>query len=202
MTTDPQPAALKTEPAPNPIWTRLSVVWLVPLLALAITLGIAWKTYADRGMLIEIDFADATGIVPGETTLKFREVDVGKVESVGFSPDLTSVRVGVRVNKDVAQYIDDEARFWVVRPEVTTQGISRLDTVLSGAFITLAIVMGEFTMAALLNRPAFGPFMQLLGANRAYEPPALAVIAFAITWGCMGLIQLVTRFSKHERAKV
>ncbi|MDM7933284.1 ABC transporter permease [Tabrizicola sp.] len=73
--------------------------------------------------------------------------------------------------------------------------------VLSGAFLTLAIVLGEFTMAALLNRPAFGPFMQLLGANRAYEPPALAVIAFAITWGCMGLMQLVTRLSKHERAK-
>ena len=77
-----------------------------------------------------------------------------------------------------------------------------LVAVLSGAFLTLAIVIGEFTMAALLNRPAFGPFMQLLGANRAYEPPALAVIAFAITWGCMGLIQLVTRFSKHERARV
>ncbi|MCU0827202.1 MAG: ABC transporter permease [Tabrizicola sp.] len=73
--------------------------------------------------------------------------------------------------------------------------------VLSGAFLTLAIVLGEFTMAALLNRPAFGPFMQLLGANRAYEPPALAVIAFAITWGCMGLMQLVSRLAKHERAK-
>jgi putative spermidine/putrescine transport system permease protein len=70
-----------------------------------------------------------------------------------------------------------------------------------GGLPDLAIVIGEFTMAALLNRPAFGPYMQLLGANRAYEPPALAVIAFAITWGCMGLIQLVTRFSKHERAK-
>jgi putative spermidine/putrescine transport system permease protein len=76
-----------------------------------------------------------------------------------------------------------------------------LVAVLSGAFLTFAIVIGEFTMAALLNRPAFGPYMQLLGANRAYEPPALAVIAFAITWGCMGLIQLVTRFSKHERAR-
>jgi putative spermidine/putrescine transport system permease protein len=76
-----------------------------------------------------------------------------------------------------------------------------LVAVLSGAFLTLAIVIGEFTMAALLNRPAFGPFMQLLGANRAYEPPALAVIAFAITWACMGLIQLVTRVSKHERAR-
>lgn len=76
-----------------------------------------------------------------------------------------------------------------------------LTGVLSGAFLTFAIVIGEFTMAALLNRPAFGPFMQVLGANRAYEPSALAVIAFAITWACMGLIQLVTRFTKHTRAQ-
>lgn len=75
-----------------------------------------------------------------------------------------------------------------------------LVAVLSGAFVTFAIVIGEFTMAALLNRPAFGPYLQLLGANRAYEPAALAVIAFAITWACMALIQLVTRFSKHTKA--
>jgi putative spermidine/putrescine transport system permease protein len=74
-----------------------------------------------------------------------------------------------------------------------------LIAVLSGAFLTFAIVIGEFTMAALLNRPAFGPYLQVLGANRAYEPAALAVIAFGITWACMGLIQLVTRFQKHTR---
>ena len=72
--------------------------------------------------------------------------------------------------------------------------------VLSGAFLTFAIVIGEFTLAALLNRPAFGPFMQLLGANRAYEPAALAVIAFGITWACMGLISLVTRLQKFTVA--
>jgi putative spermidine/putrescine transport system permease protein len=75
-----------------------------------------------------------------------------------------------------------------------------LVAVLSGAFVTFAIVIGEFTMAALLNRPAFGPYLQLLGANRAYEPAALAVISFGITWACMALIQLVTRFSKHTKA--
>ncbi|MEI4470482.1 ABC transporter permease [Frigidibacter sp. MR17.24] len=75
-----------------------------------------------------------------------------------------------------------------------------LVAVLSGAFVTFAIVLGEFTLAALLNRPAFGPYLQLMGANKAYEPFALAVIAFAITWICMGLIQLVTRFQKHVRA--
>lgn len=71
--------------------------------------------------------------------------------------------------------------------------------ILSGAFLTFAIVIGEFVLAALLNRPAFGPYLQVLGANRAYEPAALAVITFAITWACMGLIQLVTRFQKHTQ---
>lgn len=70
-----------------------------------------------------------------------------------------------------------------------------LVAVLSGAFLTFAIVIGEFTLAALLNRPAFGPYLQLIGANRAYEPAALAVIAFGITWACMALIQLVSRFA-------
>ena len=65
--------------------------------------------------------------------------------------------------------------------------------VLSGAFLTFAIVIGEFTFASLLNRPAFGPYLQLVGANRAYEPAALAIVAFAVTWACMGIIQVISR---------
>jgi putative spermidine/putrescine transport system permease protein len=73
-----------------------------------------------------------------------------------------------------------------------------LIAVLSGAFLTFAIVIGEFTMASLLNRPAFGPYLQNIGANRAYEPAALAIIAFAITWGCMSLIQILSRFAPRS----
>ncbi len=73
-----------------------------------------------------------------------------------------------------------------------------LVSVLSGAFLTFAIVIGEYVFAALLNVNSFGPYMVWMGGNRAYEPSALAVIAFAITWACMGLIQLVTRFSKFS----
>jgi len=69
----------------------------------------------------------------------------------------------------------------VVLPNIRT-------AVLSGAFLTAAIVLGEFTFASLLDRPAFGPYMQLLGANRAYEPAALSLVAFALTWGLMVLI--------------
>jgi putative spermidine/putrescine transport system permease protein len=56
----------------------------------------------------------------------------------------------------------------------------------SGAFLTLAIVIGEFTLASMLAWPAFGPYMSLLGQNRAYEPAALAIMSFALTWLTMG----------------
>lgn len=68
--------------------------------------------------------------------------------------------------------------------------------VMGGAFLTIAIVMGEFTIAALLNRPSFGPYLQLLGAKRAYEPAALSFLSFLLTWGCMGLLQ---RFGSGAR---
>jgi len=72
--------------------------------------------------------------------------------------------------------------------------------ILSGSFLTFAIVIGEFTMASLLNRPAFGPYLQLVGANRAYEPSALAIIAFFVTWACMGLIQVFGRGARGSSA--
>jgi putative spermidine/putrescine transport system permease protein len=73
--------------------------------------------------------------------------------------------------------------------------------VLSGAFLTFAIVIGEFVLASLLNRPAFGVYMQNIGANRAYEPSALAIISFALTWGAMGVIQLLDRFAPKTARK-
>ncbi|MEM9427165.1 MAG: MlaD family protein [Pseudomonadota bacterium] len=117
------------------ILERVSIVWLVPLAALAVSLWVAWQSYNDRGPLIEVEFEQATGIRQGETELKFRDVPVGLVEDVGFSDALETVRVSIRLDKDIADFVDDDAEFWIVQPEVTTQGVSGLDTVLSGVFI-------------------------------------------------------------------
>lgn len=64
---------------------------------------------------------------------------------------------------------------------------------LSGAFLTFAIVIGEFVLAAFLARPAFGPYMVLLGQNKAYEPAALAIISFALTWAAISLMYWLNR---------
>jgi putative spermidine/putrescine transport system permease protein len=66
-------------------------------------------------------------------------------------------------------------------------------SILSGVFLTFTIALGEFVLASLLGRPAFGPYLQLIGANRAYEPSALAIISFLITWAFVGLIQIFGR---------
>jgi putative spermidine/putrescine transport system permease protein len=67
---------------------------------------------------------------------------------------------------------------------------------LSGAFLSLAIVIGEYTMASYLARPAFGPYLQNLGANRAYEPAAVSLISFGLTWLAMIAISLFGRGSR------
>lgn len=74
--------------------------------------------------------------------------------------------------------------------------------VVSGAFLTLAIVMGEFTLASLLSWPAFGPYMSLLGQNRAYEPAALAIISFGLTWLSMGVILWLGRDRQGQQSQV
>ena len=85
--------------------------------------------------------------------------------------------------------------FRVVLPNLRT-------ALLSATFLTLAIVIGELTLAVLLAWPAFGPYMALMGRNRAYEPAALAIMSFALTWGSIGLIQALARTDRDKSAGV
>ncbi len=72
--------------------------------------------------------------------------------------------------------------------------------ILSGSFITFAIVMGELIIAQYLVKPAFAPWMAFLIQQKAYEPAALAIISFALTWACMGIIQFVGRGTQAQLA--
>ena len=104
-----RPASPVRKTAARAAQAGINVIWLVPIIALVVTLGIAWNAYASRGAVIRVEFADATGVTPGETALRFREITVGQVESVSFTADLARVVVEIRVDKDVASYIDSEA---------------------------------------------------------------------------------------------
>ena len=113
----------------------VSAVWLLPIVAVLIALAIAWQSWSERGVLIAVAFPDASGVTVGQTTLRYREVTIGVVEDVGFTSDLSRVNVYIRVNKDIAPYMDGDASFWIVQPEVTARGVEGLNTILSGTYI-------------------------------------------------------------------
>ncbi len=137
MTHDPsiQPASLDVRPVRRPIWQRVSLVWLVPVIALAVSLAVAYQNYANQGTLIEISFENASGVAADETVIKYRDVTIGRVEKVEFAEGLTDVLVYARIDNNVVPYMDDDASFWVVRPDVSVRGITGLDTVLGGVYI-------------------------------------------------------------------
>ena len=133
---DDLPAATVETPKRRAGLGRPSLVWLIPVLAVAISGFLIWQNYAERGALVEISFDNASGITAGETQLRYRDVAVGVVEEVSFTETLDSVIVSVRVTETVAPYIDDDATFYVVRPEISAQGVTGLETVLSGVYIS------------------------------------------------------------------
>jgi len=69
---------------------------------------------------------------------------------------------------------------------------------LSGLFLTFAIVMGEFTFASLLAWPAFGPYIEEIGSMRAYTPQAVSVMSFAVTWLSIAVIQWIGRDTRGQ----
>lgn len=130
-----EPTGVKVEKADTKAFHRVSMVWLIPLFALGVAIFVAWQSYSARGPVITLEFESGAGIAASETELRFRDVAVGIVEDVQFSDDLSGVLVTIRLNTEVAPFVDAGARFWVVRPELTPQGVTGLDTVLSGVFI-------------------------------------------------------------------
>lgn len=97
--------------------------------------------------------------------------------------------IDVRTLTEAAQSLGAstfQVLMWIIFPCIRS-------ALLSGALLTISIVIGEYTFASLLVWPAFGPYMQNIGANRAYEPAALAIISFGLTWGTMALLQFFTR---------
>lgn len=114
---------------------RISLVWLIPLVALVAALWLGYRAYTEQGPLITIRFETAEGLEAGKTPLRHKDVDVGVVEAIELSPDLAEVWVKARLDASLSGFLTDRTRFWVVRPRLSGGQISGLETVLGGAYI-------------------------------------------------------------------
>lgn len=131
---DQGPASSRVERGWN-LSARVSLAWLLPLAAVVFASWVLWQSYAQRGSLVEIQFDKAGGVIAGDTRVRRNDVDVGRVESVRLADDLNSVVVSVRLDPQVAPYLDNNTRFWIVNARINTTEISGLSTLLSGSYI-------------------------------------------------------------------
>ena len=78
-----------------------SWVWIAPLGAAAIVIGLAIRGLEDRGPLVTISFTEAEGLQPGETKIKHKDVELGTVEKVYLTRDMARVMVEARMRRSV-----------------------------------------------------------------------------------------------------
>ena len=112
-------------------------VWVVPIVAVGIVAWLSWRTLADRGPAITIEFKAAEGLQAGQTKIQHRDVDVGTVESVELTPDMSRVIVHARMTRAATPFLNEKTRFYIVSPHVGVGGISGLSTIVSGTYIEM-----------------------------------------------------------------
>lgn len=115
----------------------LSLVWLVPLVTLLIGGWLVYQTLNQQGPSITIRFVTAEGIEAGTTRIRYKDVEIGMVDSVRFASDFKYVELTARMTRSAESLLNEGTRFWVVRPRLTLREVSGLGTLLSGAYIEL-----------------------------------------------------------------
>ena len=117
---------------------RLSVIWIIPIVALALGLWMVIHTKMSEGPLIHVSFDTAEGIVAAKTKVKYLNVEVGQVEDVDLNDSMDGVVAAVRIDHDAKHLLFKDTQFWVVRARVGAGSVSGLGTLLGGAYLELS----------------------------------------------------------------
>jgi paraquat-inducible protein B len=114
---------------------RISLVWLVPIVAGVIGLSMVVHDFLNVGPKVVVSFQTAEGLEAKKTQVKYKNVVIGTVTDITLSDDRTHVLATIELNQSAAPFTRADSQYWVVRPRIGAHGISGVDTLLSGAFI-------------------------------------------------------------------
>lgn len=114
---------------------RVSAVWLVPLVAILVGLGLVVRSQLARGPTIRISFDSATWLTAGKTEVRYKNVPMGQVIALRLDKNFDRVIATVELRRSAARLARADTRFWIVRPHVDLRGVSGLGTLLSGTYI-------------------------------------------------------------------
>jgi paraquat-inducible protein B len=117
--------------------TGLSIVWLIPLLTALVGGWLVFRTLSDQTPVATISFQTAEGIEAGKTRIKYKSVDIGVIEEVAFADAFDHVVLTARFSKGMDDFLRRNTRFWVVKPQLSVQGVSGLSTLVSGSYIEI-----------------------------------------------------------------
>jgi len=122
---------------------RISAIWFIPLLAAVLGAYLVVHNMMTEGPTIRIAFKTADGLEQGKTKIKYRNVDMGVVETVRLNDNFDGVITTAKLDRQALALLREDTRFWVVTARVGVGNVSGLDTLLSGAYIQLAPGEGE-----------------------------------------------------------
>jgi len=115
----------------------ISPIWLLPLVAALIGVWLLYKGIVEAPIKVVINFETAGGITAGKTKLLYKGLKTGVVGSVQIGPDLKSVDVAVDFDRSAESLLGSETEFWLVKPQVSLEGISGLGTLVAGDYIAM-----------------------------------------------------------------
>ncbi len=115
----------------------LTSIWIVPIAAFFISLWLAYQYFSQLGAQVTILFKQNSGLQANQSYIKYRDVPIGVIKEITLDKKTDGVIVTARMNKEADVYLNESTKFWIVKPEVGTSGISGLDTLVSGTYIQM-----------------------------------------------------------------
>ncbi len=116
---------------------KISPFWLLPIVAFAIGCLLFFQILKEQGETITIRFNEGDGITAGKTAIRYQGLQIGLVKKVYFVDNLKKVEVEAEINPEAKSVLKEGTIFWVVKPTASLAGVSGLDTLVSGNYITL-----------------------------------------------------------------
>lgn len=114
-----------------------SPIWILPIVALLIGLGLIIKSYLDAGIMITLQTPNAEGIEVGKTRVLYKGIIAGVVKERTVTKDLQNVILHIEMDKKTEAFLNENSKFWIVEPRISLSGVSGLDTLLGGRYIAI-----------------------------------------------------------------
>ncbi|MCA9102210.1 MAG: MCE family protein [Planctomycetales bacterium] len=115
---------------------RGSRLWWLTLACLVVALLVAWRATRPTGPTLLIHFPDGHGLRVGDA-MRHRGIEVGTVDEVDLAPDLSGVDVTVVLSPAAEALARADSQFWIVRPRVSLEGVSGLETAIGAKYIAV-----------------------------------------------------------------